>query len=57
METRSWPNDTHQDILTNGSLDQLDNLYAFLPGAETGEQKLFILRLFLIIQEKRQTRL
>ena len=42
---RSWPNENHYQVLQDGSLAQLENLYAFLPAVQTEDQDYYMRQL------------
>jgi hypothetical protein len=42
MDGRTWPNEEHYRLLADGTLEQLHNMYAFLPSVETYDQEYFM---------------
>lgn len=44
-DNRTWPNEEHYRLLAVGTLEQLHNMYAFLPSIETKDQEYFMRQL------------
>jgi hypothetical protein len=53
-DARSWPTDNHYRLLRDGTLEQWDNLYAFLPSVQTEDQDYFMRKLATKIREARE---